>query len=153
MSTTNGISSMRAASMPKASGASAPVSPQQKMSNLFQQIDSSGTGRITKAQFEQAFNKLNLPPAVKAIGPDAAFSKLDSSGSGVVSKQDFIHGMEALVTQKAAQPRKEAATEAKPAAAANVNVSLGNVAKPNPPVNMPAPSAGGAIGNTINITA
>ncbi len=151
MSTTNGISSMRAASMPKASGASAPVSPQQKMSNLFQQIDSSGTGRITKAQFEQAFNKLNLPPAVKAIGPDAAFSKLDSSGSGVVSKRDFVQGMEALVTQNAAQPRKEAATEAKPTAAPSA--PLGNVAKPNPPVNMPAPTAGGAIGNTINITA
>lgn len=152
MSTTSGISNMRAASMPKvASSGSSPVSPQQKISNLFQQIDSTGTGRITKAQFEQAFNKLNLPPSVKGLGLEATYSKLDPSGTGVVTKQDFIHGMESLMTQKSAAPHKEAALDVKSAPAPKAPASA--AATPSPSGNLPPPPAGGAIGNTINITA
>jgi hypothetical protein len=144
---------MRAASLPKvASGSSAPVSPQQKISNLFQQIDSSGTGRITKAQFEQAFNKLSLPASVKGIGSEAAFSKLDPSGTGVVSKQDFIKGMESLITKAAPAQQKDATVAAKAAPAVN-SAPAHVAAAPAPPSNMPAPPAGGPIGNTINISA
>lgn len=152
MSTTSGISNMRAASMPKvpASGASS-VSPQQKIGNMFQQIDSSGTGRITKEQFEQAFDKLNLPASVKALGAEAAFSKLDPTGSGVVSKQDFVHGMTSLVSQKSTQPHKEAALEVKSSAAASAPMK--NAASQNSSSNIPPPPAGGPIGNTINVAA
>ena len=144
---------MRAASMPKvASGGSSPVSPQQKISNLFQQIDSSGTGRITKAQFEQAFNKLNLPASVKDIGPEAAFSKLDPSGSGALSKQDFIKGMSSLMAQKSVPPHKDAAMEVKAAPAAP-KAPVNSIAAPSPSNNLPPPPAGGPIGNTINISA
>jgi hypothetical protein len=143
---------MRAASMPKvvASGASS-VSPQQKIGNMFQQIDSSGAGRITKEQFEQAFNKLNLPASVKEIGPEAAFSKLDPTGSGAVSKQDFIHGMTSLMAQKNAQPHKEASLEVKTSPAATAPTK--NVASQNSSSNIPPPPAGGPIGNTINVAA
>lgn len=146
MSTVSGVSSMREAAMPQVkSGASKPASPQQKLSSLFQQIDTAGKGSITKAQFEQAFNKLNTPPAVKAIGADAAFSKLDPKGTGSVSKQDFIKGMEAIMTQPkvaAAQPKAAPAAPAAPVVQA--------AAAPAAPIAVPP---NGPIGNTINISA
>ena len=152
MSTTNGISNMRAASMPKvAAVASSGATSQQKISGLFQQIDSSGTGRITKALFEQAFSKLNLPASVKGMGLEAAYKKLDPSGTGVVSKKDFIAGMESLIKQKNTQPQKPISAEVKATPAANA--AVGSMATPGAPGKMPPPSAGGAIGNTINISA
>jgi hypothetical protein len=69
------------------------------MSDLFQKIDTNGSGTISKAQFEQAFQNTNPPPAFKAMGADAIFSKLDPSGTGSVSKQDFVNGMKTLMTQ------------------------------------------------------
>jgi hypothetical protein len=49
------------------SGASNGAPPQQKMSNLFDSIDTSGSGTITQSQFEQAFQTKN-PPAVDDDG-------------------------------------------------------------------------------------
>ncbi len=72
--------------------------PSQKMANLFQQIDTSGSGSITKAQFEQAFQTMNPPPALKAEGADAVFAKLDPNGTGNVSKQDFVKGMTSMTS-------------------------------------------------------
>jgi hypothetical protein len=69
------------------------------MANLFQQIDSSGSGSITKAQFEQAFQTANPPRAVQQAGADAIWEKLDPSGSGSVSKQDFTSGMTSAMSQ------------------------------------------------------
>jgi Ca2+-binding EF-hand superfamily protein len=151
MSTTSGISNMRAASMPKVTSTGTAESPHKKISNLFQQIDSSGSGRITKAQFEQAFNKLNLPESVKGIGQDAAFSKLDPSGTGTVSKQEFIRGMESLMTQRTHPARKDAAIEAKAAPVTKVQAS--NPVAQSPSLNLQLPTGVGATGNTINITA
>ena len=79
------------------SGASAGMPPQQKMTNLFNQIDSSGSGGITQTQFDQAFQSLNPPAAFKQQGADAIFAALDPSGTGSVSKQDFITGMSNLM--------------------------------------------------------
>ncbi|HEY8157746.1 MAG TPA: EF-hand domain-containing protein [Methylobacter sp.] len=95
------ISGMGNAGMPPRimSGASSRMSPDQKMSNLFQQIDTSGSGTITKAQFEQAFQNTNPPAAFKAMGADAIFSKLDPNGTGSVSKQDFVDGMKTMMGQ------------------------------------------------------
>ncbi|HZW24722.1 MAG TPA: EF-hand domain-containing protein [Gallionella sp.] len=98
MSTISGISGSGAA-MPQAmSGASMRMPPQQKMSNLFQMIDTAGAGSITKTQFEQAFNNMNTPAAFKTIGVDTAFAKLDPTGTGKVSKEDFIAGMKSMMT-------------------------------------------------------
>lgn len=152
MSTTSGISSMRAASVPKvASGQAASSSPQQNINNLFQQIDSAGSGRITKAQFQQAFNKLNLPASIKGIGQEAAYSKLDPSGSGVVSKQDFIRGMHALMAQKTTSVHKEISPEIK--ATPTPKSAASNPASPSPITNMLPQTGNGTTGNTINITA
>lgn len=75
------------------------MSPTQKMSDLFQKIDTGGSGSITKAQFEQAFQNTNPPAGFKAMGADAIFNKLDPNGTGSVSKQDFVNGMKTLMTQ------------------------------------------------------
>lgn len=133
MSSTSGISGMGAAAMPQAmSGASMRMPPQQKMSNLFQQIDTAGTGSITKSQFEQAFNNMNPPAAFKSIGLDSAFAKLDPSGSGTVSKQDFISGMKAMMTQGHRRHTQDAPP---PQTLADSTATLNN------------------LGNTINIKA
>ncbi len=70
---------------------------QQKMTNLFNQIDSSGAGSITQAQFDQAFQSLNPPAVFKQQGADAIFAALDPPGTGSVLKQDFIAGMSNLM--------------------------------------------------------
>ena len=53
------------------SGASTGAPPQQKMSNLFNSIDTSGSGNITQSQFEQAFQTKNPPAAFQQQGAAA----------------------------------------------------------------------------------
>jgi hypothetical protein len=94
------ISSMGGMIRPQVmSGASGRMSPSQKMSSLFDKINTSGSGTITKAQFTQAFQGLKSPSSFKAMGADAIFNQLDTKGSGSISKQDFIDGMKKLMEQ------------------------------------------------------
>ncbi len=79
------------------SGASSGAPPQQKMSNLFDSIDTSGSGSITQAQFEQAFQTQNPPAVFQQQGAAAIFAALDPSGNGSVSKQDFVSTMSGLM--------------------------------------------------------
>jgi hypothetical protein len=79
------------------SGASPYAAPPAKMSNLFSQIDSSGTGAISQSQFNQAFQTMNPPGVFRAAGADSVFKTLDPSGSGSVSKQNFVNGMTGLM--------------------------------------------------------
>jgi Ca2+-binding EF-hand superfamily protein len=79
------------------SGASMRMPPQQKMTNLYQQIDTAGTGSITKSQLTQAFATLNPPPAFKNAGVDAVYRKLDPNNTGSVSKADFVNGMKSMM--------------------------------------------------------
>lgn len=81
------------------SGASISMSPQVKMSGLYSNIDTNGTGSITKSQFNQAFQTLNPPAAFKSAGASAVWSSLDPSGSGQVSRQDFVSQMKNLMVQ------------------------------------------------------
>ncbi|CAO3358304.1 hypothetical protein [Azospirillum melinis] len=81
------------------SGASMRMPPQQKMENLYSKIDTSGTGSITKDQFDQAFQTMNPPAAFKSMGTDAAFAGLDPNGTGSVSKADFVSGMKSLMAK------------------------------------------------------
>ena len=82
-----------------APGASVRRSPTQKMSNLFDKIDTSGSGTITKAQFEQAFQTMNPPKGVQQAGADTLWAKLDPNGTGSVSKQDFVSTMTSMMSQ------------------------------------------------------
>jgi hypothetical protein len=96
---TTNISSLGAAMPPAMSGASAMASPQQKMTNLFNQIDSAGSGAITQAQFNQAFQSMNPPAVFQAAGSQTVWQQLDPSGSGQVSQQDFVNGMKGLMSE------------------------------------------------------
>jgi Ca2+-binding EF-hand superfamily protein len=79
------------------SGASSSGPPQQKMSALFDSIDTSGSGSITQSQFEQAFQSKNPPGVFQKQGADALFAALDPNGTGSVSKQDFVSTMSKLM--------------------------------------------------------
>jgi hypothetical protein len=79
------------------SGASSSGPPQQKMSSLFDSIDTSGSGSITQTQFDQAFQTKNPPAVFQQQGAAATFAALDPTGSGSVSKQDFVAGMSKLM--------------------------------------------------------
>lgn len=154
MSTTQAISQMRAASVPSVSPQAQPrVSPQQKLNNLFKQIDTDGKGTVTKAQFEQAFSKLNLPTSVKSLGAEATFSKLDTKHSGSISKQDFVSGMEALMKNPSVAKTKQAGTETKAAAATPQGDPTAQPPAALPPAALPPAQEGGTIGKNINITA
>ncbi len=99
MSAIGGISGSGGGMMPQVvSGASMRMPSATKMANLFQKMDTSNSGSITKAQFEKAFQTLNPPPSIKTMGSDSVFNRLDPNGTGSVSKQDFINGMKTLVT-------------------------------------------------------
>lgn len=93
------ISSIGGYSAQAVSGASMRKPPAQRMAQLFDQIDTSNTGSITKAQFEQAFQTMNPPAALKSMGADAIFNQLDPNGTGSVSKQDFVSGMKDVLSQ------------------------------------------------------
>ena len=94
------ISGSGGAVMPQVvSGASMRMAPSQKMSALFQQIDTGNTGSITQQQFTQAFNSKTPPAGFKAMGAASVFSQLDPNGTGSVSKQDFISGMTSLMSK------------------------------------------------------
>ncbi len=81
------------------SGASWSKPPQQKMTNLYNAIDTTGTGSITQAQFNQAFQSMNPPAAFQSAGANAVWNALDPTGSGQVSQTDFISGMKSLMYQ------------------------------------------------------
>jgi hypothetical protein len=115
MSTAIGTSNNSASYKPQVNPAGvAQAANTQRLGNLFQLIDTAGTGRITKAQFDQSFSNLSLPISVKEMGKEAVFGKLDPNGKGVVTKQEFIKGMEPLMTQKDASSVKKSPVESKP---------------------------------------
>ncbi len=149
MSTISSLSGMGVA--PQVwSGASARMPPQQKMSNLFQQIDTTGKGSISKAQFVQAFNAMNPPEAFKAIGADAAFGKLDPNGTGSVSKQDFISGMKSMMTHGHHRHQQPGATDAN--AAATSQTLAHSITALSAVGNTVAPAAGAVIGSIISLS-
>ena len=97
---------------PVVSGASMRQPMSLRMGNLFDKIDASGTGSITKSQFLQAFQNMNPPKGLQAMGADTLFSKLDPTNSGSVSKQDFVTGMSNILAQLRAPTKGAAGADA-----------------------------------------
>jgi hypothetical protein len=91
------------------SGASTRAPP-QKMSNLFDSIDTSGSGSINQSQFEQAFQTNNPPAVFQNQGAQAIFASLDPNGTWSVSKQDFVSTMSGLMASLRAHPIAQLAT-------------------------------------------
>jgi Ca2+-binding EF-hand superfamily protein len=81
------------------SGASPSMAPQQKMTSLYNKIDTGSTGSITQSQFNQAFQTQNPPAVFKAAGANAVWNALDTKGAGEVSRQDFVNGMKSLMVE------------------------------------------------------
>ena len=95
-----GISGISGSYSPQAmSGASARMAPAPKMANLFDKIDASGSGTITKSQFLDAFKSMRPTAGFRAMGADAVFRALDPNNSGSVSKQNFVQSMTQLMAQ------------------------------------------------------
>lgn len=67
------------------------------MSNLFEAMDTSGSGSINKSQLADAFKTQNPPTVFQNAGVDAVYSALDPNNNGSVSKQDFVSGMKSLM--------------------------------------------------------
>ena len=74
-----------------ASGARIPAST--KMANLFDRIDNSGAGVITRSQFDAVFQTMQPPRDFKSRGADAIWSSVTSGQAGGITKTDFISGM------------------------------------------------------------
>ena len=110
-------------------GASMYMPPAQKMFDLFSQIDTSGSGSISKAQFELAFNTLNPPAGFKAMGSDAVFAKLDPNGTGAVTKQDFKNGMLQIMAQLRQQRNESLSQTQTPPPAQTIDASLDDLNK------------------------
>lgn len=91
------IAAVGAASPQLVSGASMRMPPNQKMSNLFSAIDTSGSGSVSQSQFNQAFSTMNPPGVFKAQGASAIWNQLDPNHTGSVSKQDFVNTMKQLM--------------------------------------------------------
>lgn len=92
-------------SMPQAmTGASMRMPPAQKMSALFDRIDSGGQGAINKQQLAQAFQQMNPPRPFQQAGLEHVWGQLDQKNSGTVSKQEFVSGMTTLMAQLRQQP-------------------------------------------------
>jgi hypothetical protein len=92
------------------SGASAGAPPRQKMSNLFDSIDTSGSGSINQSQFEAAFQTKNPPAVFQNQGAQAIYASLDPNGTGGVSKQDFVSTMSGLMASLRADPTAQSAS-------------------------------------------
>jgi hypothetical protein len=140
------ISGVGAASgMHAVSGASSSGPPQQKMSDLFDSIDSSGSGSITQAQFDQAFQTKNPPAVFQQQGADAIFASLDPGGSGSVSKQDFVATMSKLMASLRADTAGPSGSQPSASLAASVQ-SLNQI----DPASLPQNAAPGSL---INVQA
>jgi hypothetical protein len=107
------------------SGASMRMPPAQKMATLFDKIDAAGSGSITKAQFEQAFQSMSPPKGFQQLGADAIWAKLDPNGSGSVSKQDFVGNMTGIMSQiRQGHHHRGTDTQNAPAPTSTISASL-----------------------------
>ena len=92
------VSGISGGGMPSTvSGASSRMPPQQKMTNLYNQIDTSGSGAISQSQFNQAFQSSTTPAAFQSAGASSVWNSLDPNGTGQVSQQDFVSGMKSMM--------------------------------------------------------
>jgi Ca2+-binding EF-hand superfamily protein len=62
---------------------------QQLQQQLFQQVDTNGSGSVTKTQLEQAVSKAGGSTA----GADALYAQLDPNNTGSVSEQQFAQNL------------------------------------------------------------
>lgn len=130
-------------------GASTRMSPQQKYSNVFDQIDTAGSGTITKSQFEQAFSSLKMPPSFRRAGADSVFSQLDPNGTGSASKQNFVSGM---IDQMKAMRASRAQSAPSSDGDADFDALVKSLSSSAGNAGTTAEAATGAAGTTLDVT-
>jgi hypothetical protein len=112
------------------------------MSNLFDSIDTSGSGSITQSQFEQAFQTQNPPAVFQKQGADAIYAALDPAGTGSVSKEDFVSTMSKLM----ASLRADNAAQSGSQPASTLSASLQSLNQIDP-ASVPPTASPGALVN------
>ena len=136
------------------SGASGYSTPTAKMSNLYSQIDSSGSGTISQAQFNQAFATKNPPGVFKAAGATSVFKQLDPKGTGSVSQADFVTGMTGLMRSlRGAGPSATTSTLATSQAASPSDTLATSLASLNQLGGSSDPSASNGLGTLVDLLA
>jgi Ca2+-binding EF-hand superfamily protein len=80
------------------SGANFSTTSAKKASSLFDQMDPTGTGSVSRSQFARSFKSLNLPDGIKGLGANTVFSSLDTGGKGAIGKKEFSSGMMKLLS-------------------------------------------------------
>ena len=131
-----------ASSLHAVSGASSSGPPQQKMSDLFDAIDTSGTGSITQSQFNQAFQTMNPPAVFQQQGASAIFATLDPNGTGSVSQQDFVSGMSKMMASLRADNSGQSGSQSQDSLSTSLQ-SLNQI----DPSSVPATAAPGSLLN------
>jgi hypothetical protein len=89
------------------SGASSRTTPTDKFASLFDKLDTTDSGTVSKDQFTSAFSSLKMPASFRKAGADTVFSQLDPNNTGAVSKQSFVDGMMSLMKSMRSEGRKE----------------------------------------------
>lgn len=125
------------------SGASSSGPPQQKMSSLFDSIGTSGSGSITQAQFEQAFQSKSPPGVFQKQGADAIFAALDPNGTGSVSRHDFVSTMSKLMASLRADNAGQSGSQSSQSSLAASLQSLTQI----DPASVPQKAAPGSLVN------
>lgn len=133
------------------SGASAPMAPSRKMSNLFDQIDANSSGSISQSQFMQAFQSMNPSASFQKAGADAVWNKLDPNGTGQVSKQDFTNDMVEMMKELRGTHDQQASLAGAQALAQQTLGLDALGSSPNALVN--SPSGTGSVGSILNTLA
>lgn len=109
-------------------GASAAWPARQKMSSLYQKIDTQGSGSITSSQFQDAFSSMNPPAGFKSMGASKVLSELDPQGTGSVSRADFINIMSGLSASLSGANGTAAASAAPSASSGSIGATVDTTA-------------------------
>lgn len=138
------VSGLGGGAMPKiVSGASKRASSSQGLSQMFQTMDTSGAGSISKSNLQSALQNLSLPSSVKSLGADTLFNKLDTNKTGSVSRQDFVSGlrkiMSGLQVQGASSTQNGSSASSSAAQFFNTALNEGS-----------SSSSGGSLGSIVN---
>lgn len=128
------------------------MSPTQKMSGLFDQIDPTASGTITQAQFDQAFQTMNPPASFQSAGADSVWAKLDPNGTGSVSKQDFVTEMTTMMKQLRGHHHHQSGSAAG-AQALTQNTSLLDALGKSDPSSTKPNSSTGTVGSVLDLLA
>mmetsp|Transcript_32777 Transcript_32777/g.60412 ORF Transcript_32777/g.60412 Transcript_32777/m.60412 type:complete len:224 (-) Transcript_32777:77-748(-) len=66
------------------------MSSPKTASDVFRQIDVNGDGKISKSEYSQALQMMNIPKEIASITTEAVFSKFDANSDGGIDEKEFV---------------------------------------------------------------